>query len=451
MTVNNSKHLILIFFSLCLFATSCSNDNEPEETKISFSSTTPETITSYLGGQFTVDLNSDGFYSNIEDYYLFYIGDMLVPQENISSTNIITENGVHITEATITIPSSWEKFSEKRLTIHSKKTGLMATGPIINLQTPYRYFTGGSLGLLNVKLQAVDASNQVVTCEERTPHVKKKMTIEFKGFNADQKPNIENGWTALPFPMIGDHKAAAFIPDGNSRPNALSTRDGITYISMPYTERNSPTFYTVVQEYKRMMAICGDAMYDNPKFNSQVLDIEQDKNNKLFFRLNKTPNAIYRMSEMDAPVLWAGSETEGDTKDGTLLNARFADVVGMDRDTDDNIYVAQKNTIRKVTPQGIVTTLTDFGFENIQVFTVAPDNRIYIIDSKNQSQVAVIDAQHKTVSRANILSGFTSTKGSVYNTKNIGVSADGVIYFTEYVGSGEMKYYLLVPADWKAN
>ncbi|MFG6448321.1 PKD domain-containing protein [Roseateles sp. BYS180W] len=55
--------------------------------------------------------------------------------------------------------------------------------------------------------------------------------------------------------------------------------------------------------------------------------------------------------------VFAGNQDESDRRDGSLSNARFEGVDGVIFDSKSNLYVADNRTIRKITPDGQVTTI----------------------------------------------------------------------------------------------
>src|SRR4249919_2541301 len=69
-------------------------------------------------------------------------------------------------------------------------------------------------------------------------------------------------------------------------------------------------------------------------------------------------NKIIQISPDGKPRDFAGSPRGGTSlKDGKGTGALFNATGGMAIDKDDNIYVADYNTVRKVTPDAVVTTI----------------------------------------------------------------------------------------------
>ncbi len=125
----------------------------------------------------------------------------------------------------------------------------------------------------------------------------------------------------------------------------------------------------------------------------------------------------------------AGSSTEAASVDGQGLNARFNNPQGIAVDQSGNIYVADSNAIRKITPEGNVTTLagslTGFGsyldgtgaaarFSNTWGLSMGPDGFLYVGDHYNY--------RIRKVS----LSGVVTTLAGVgWNTGPLGGQIDG--------------------------
>jgi mucin-19 len=94
----------------------------------------------------------------------------------------------------------------------------------------------------------------------------------------------------------------------------------------------------------------------------------------------------------------AGSPGAAGTADGSGGAARFASPVALALDAAGNVYVADLNAIRKVTPAGVVSTLAGdpvrpgsfdgrgraAGFSSPQALALDPDGNLYIADTGNQ-------------------------------------------------------------------
>lgn len=125
----------------------------------------------------------------------------------------------------------------------------------------------------------------------------------------------------------------------------------------------------------------------------------------------------------------AGSSTEAASRDGQGLNARFNNPQGIAVDLSGNIYVADSNAIRKITPQGNVTTLagslTGFGsysdgtgaaarFSNTWGLAMGTDGFLYVGDHYNY--------RIRKVSLSGVV---TTLAGVTWNTGPLGGQIDG--------------------------
>lgn len=68
-------------------------------------------------------------------------------------------------------------------------------------------------------------------------------------------------------------------------------------------------------------------------------------------------SALYRTAPGGQRTLLAGSRSEIGQVDGTGSAARFRQITALVADSQGNVYVGESNFLRKVTPQGVVTTL----------------------------------------------------------------------------------------------
>ncbi len=86
-------------------------------------------------------------------------------------------------------------------------------------------------------------------------------------------------------------------------------------------------------------------------------------NVQLRIRDKETLGPVFTYSEAGESFPYAGSTFEG-LENGDTLSARFTFPWGIDVDADGNVYVADRgnHVIRKITPQGVVSTLAGSGF-----------------------------------------------------------------------------------------
>lgn len=132
-------------------------------------------------------------------------------------------------------------------------------------------------------------------------------------------------------------------------------------------------------------------------------------------------------------TLWvttlAGSSTQPGSIDGQGLNARFNNPQGIAVDQSGNIYVADSNAIRRITPQGNVTTLagslTGNGsyldgtgsaarFSNTWGLVMGPDGFLYVGDHYNYR-----------IRRVSLSGVVTTLAGVTWNTGPAGGQIDG--------------------------
>jgi sugar lactone lactonase YvrE len=129
--------------------------------------------------------------------------------------------------------------------------------------------------------------------------------------------------------------------------------------------------------------------------------------------------------------------------DGTGTNASFVRPRGVSVGPDGNIYVADtgNNCIRKVTPDGLVTTLAggiqSTAFNGPQGIAVAPDGTIYVADSgANRIRKMIYNGTAWVVttlagSGAFAFSDGTGTNASFSRIKGITIAPDGTIYVAD--------------------
>lgn len=98
-------------------------------------------------------------------------------------------------------------------------------------------------------------------------------------------------------------------------------------------------------------------------------------------------------SRTEPLVTVAGSRSESGVADGPAGVARFAEASPLAADAAGNVYVLDLNTIRRVTPDGVVTTVAGQQYsigtqlgplpgslgERIGKATVGPDGALYVV------------------------------------------------------------------------
>lgn len=125
----------------------------------------------------------------------------------------------------------------------------------------------------------------------------------------------------------------------------------------------------------------------------EVLDIEVSANGNLF-TIEKGKFSI-RENTLSAVSIFAGSTSAGH-QDGAGTQARFTEPNALTMDSNGNLYVADGNCIRKVTPAGVVTTIAgspeegnvtgpalQARFKKIMGLCITPSGTLYIADVGN--------------------------------------------------------------------
>lgn len=127
--------------------------------------------------------------------------------------------------------------------------------------------------------------------------------------------------------------------------------------------------------------------------------------------------------------------------DGTGLQARFSNFYGMDIDNNGNIYVTEtgNNTIRRITQEGVVSTL---GNTNNQPWCLAVDKRngdIYYSKTDDNQKGGI----WKFVSDGNDIQVSSSS------TLGLAVDAEGNLYAADQTAHGIVKYTTTDGVTWQ--
>lgn len=175
-------------------------------------------------------------------------------------------------------------------------------------------------------------------------------------------------------------------------------------------------YNTKTQKLFPYNVIDGDGGMATADMDGFTTDIQVDSEGTLYTLCAEIP-AIYKLDKQKGNRVFAGSKTKSGDTNGVGEAARFNDVVTFKMDKDNNIYVAEKNRIRMITPDGTVSTLagsTTAGnkvgalanaqFNNIIGMAVGPDKRIYILE-KDKRELKVINTARTEVVKFKIKKG----------------------------------------------
>ncbi len=188
-----------------------------------------------------------------------------------------------------------------------------------------------------------------------------------------------------------------------------------------------------------------DGPGDGAKFN-QPLDVAVDAAGNIYVADNL--NHRIRKIATDGTVnTLAGAGTIG-SADGMGTAAQFRNPSGLDVDADGNIWVADRlnHKIRKITPEGVVTTMAGTGttgyldgpaasarFADPYGIAVSTDGSLIIADLNN-NKIRKVSAQGTVSTLAGTSSGFSDGAGVAAQFKSptdVAVDANGVVYVAD--------------------
>jgi hypothetical protein len=129
--------------------------------------------------------------------------------------------------------------------------------------------------------------------------------------------------------------------------------------------------------------------------------------------------------------------------DGTGIHAGFQTIQSIAIDGQDNLYVADSNRIRKITPAGVVTTLVgsteagkrdgavaDARFNNLAGIAIGDDGTLYVYDRGNRS-IRIINAEHTQVSTLRMYEDWYFVPGAHDNHMPMTVDSKGNVYLLQ--------------------
>lgn len=194
-------------------------------------------------------------------------------------------------------------------------------------------------------------------------------------------------------------------------------------------------------------------------FNNIITDIVADSKGNLY-ALESGKDCIYKIEPDKGVSVWGGSFTGSGYADGYREQALFKDMVSLKIDKNDNLYVAERTKIRKINPDGQVTTVAgteesanisgkiqNIRFSKIYGFDVAPDNSLYIFerDITALNTVLKIINPQQTESFAYELASHVDEYQEKEDKYAMSVTSDGVVYlYSGEIGDGT-DIWLIVP------
>lgn len=258
--------------------------------------------------------------------------------------------------------------------------------------------------------------------------------IEFASVGDDENNNN------YPFAKLLRKSRPTTIPDASEGAYHMIPNIGMAiapnqdvFFAQRYHIAGSPDtrneLVSTINDFEQTLYVEG---YGTADFNT-IIDVEIDgkgatytvESGKLFIRKNVTGNI----------VPFVGSTTSGHA-DGTGGAAQFTRISAMTLDKAGNLYVADGPCIRKVAPDGAVTTLvgtTQVGnvdgnasearFSKVMGLFMAADGKLYIADAGNGT-IRVLDTQ----GNVRTLRGTKVQVDAAAETVHIFVDAQGNIY-----------------------
>ncbi|TGE13805.1 NHL repeat-containing protein [Hymenobacter elongatus] len=144
---------------------------------------------------------------------------------------------------------------------------------------------------------------------------------------------------------------------------------------------------------------------------------------------------------------YAGTGNQG-FKDGAAINAQFGYAAGLALDAQGNLYVAdeENHRIRKISPDGLVTTLAGSGVAGFAdgVGITAQFNKPKAVALDQQRNVYVADKENRSIRKITPIGVVSTLAGSPSTTqfsRPLGVAVDGqnTVYVADYNYTGGIK------------
>ena len=218
-----------------------------------------------------------------------------------------------------------------------------------------------------------------------------------------------------------------------------STISDITITSISPTHGPSNTIDTIIGKNFDKIPVLDSVLLNGKKLTLiskspekiivQIPTLAGTGNIDIWYQGKRIRGPIFNYDSVLFVTTLAGSSTEAASLDGQGLNARFNNPQGIAVDQLGNIYVADSNAIRKITPLGNVTTLagslTGFGsyldgtgsaarFSNTWGLAIGIDGFLYVGDHYNY--------RIRKVSLSGVV---TTLVGITWNTGPLGGQIDG--------------------------
>jgi len=225
----------------------------------------------------------------------------------------------------------------------------------------------------------------------------------------------------------------------NTIVNPTVSDTAIVITSINPTHGSSNTITTIIGKNFDKILVLDSVLLNGKKMT--VISKSQDQiiaqipalagtgNINVYFQGRITYGPVFNYDSVLMVTTLAGSSTVAASLDGQGLNARFNNPQGIAVDPTGNIYVADSNAIRKITPQGNVTTLagslTGYGsyldgtgsaarFSNTWGLAMGTDGFLYVGDHYNY--------RIRKVSLSGVV---TTLAGITWNTGPSGGQIDG--------------------------
>lgn len=178
----------------------------------------------------------------------------------------------------------------------------------------------------------------------------------------------------------------------NNPMGIVTDKDGIIYVA----DAGNNVIREINPDGVVTTLACVDEQTGLPTLFKELVGITVDKAGNLYVTANQT---VQKITSEGKTIILAGEKEIRGSKDGTGTEARFFCPSGIVIDSNENLYVAdtENNTIRKITPDGVVTTLAGKAgrigpadgvgekarFKNPWGMTIDREDNLYVTDALN--------------------------------------------------------------------